>query len=354
MNFVQGLSATLLLVLSLGMGNAVVAADTPQPFAAPTAAQNTQQQMDGRKGQPLNNAQTWKDVRSGEVHQTQVRGVETGVLIQPQGETWKEIRNGPVSLYGGLLLVFTVLAITAFYKWRGPIRLHDDPTGRKMARFSSLDRMVHWAAAISFMILAVSGLILLFGKYVVLPVLGYTVFSWLAMLSKNLHNFVGPVFIVATIIMFVTYVKDNIWANCDAEWIARAGGIFSGEHVPSWRFNFGEKTWFWIGVTFLGVIMGATGLILDFPNFDQGRELMQQASIIHIIGAVIYICLSLGHIYMGTLGVDGAYESMRSGQVDETWAKEHHALWYKEQTGRSGKPATAVPPPAAAGKPAAH
>lgn len=147
--------------------------------------------------------------------------------------------------------------------------------------------------------------------------------------------------------MFVTFVKDNIWKAYDFLWVKKAGGMLSGEHVPSGRFNAGEKAWFWIGVTLLGVVMGVTGLVLDFPNFDQGRALMQQANVIHDIAAVLFIALAFAHIYMGTIGVEGAYESMRTGMVDETWAKEHHEYWYDEvKGGQRGK--RAGPAPAAA------
>ena len=136
-----------------------------------------------------------------------------------------------------------------------------------------------------------------------------------------------------------------VWQRGDDAWIRKAGGLFTqGGHVPSNRFNFGEKTWFWFGVTFLGIAVGASGLVLDFPNFEQTRSTMQIANIVHLAGALLFIVLSLGHIYMGTLGVAGAYDSMRTGYVDETWAKEHHEYWYEDM--KSGKiPADVQPAP---------
>ncbi len=190
--------------------------------------------------------------------------------------------------------------------------------------------MVHWGAAISFVLLATTGIVILFGKHILLPVLGYTLFAWLAILAKNVHNFVGPVFAFCTILMFVTFVKDNLPKASDFEWVAKAGGLFSGKHVPSGRFNAGEKGWFWVGVTLLGVVVSVTGFVLNFPNFEQGRALMQQANVIHAVAAVVFMTLALGHIYMGTIGVEGAYDAMRIGYVDEVWAKEHHELWYQE------------------------
>lgn len=292
--------------------------------------------------QSHNSAPLWREVRSGEPAFTTIRGVETGVLIQSGGETWRELRNGPITLYGGILLCVVVAAIAIFFKVRGQIKLHERPTGRLVQRFSSVERMAHWAMASTFVILALSGLTLLFGKHVLLPVFGYALFSWLAVLCKNLHNFVGPLFLLSIVASFFIFVKDNVWQAADADWIAKAGGLLSGKHVPSWRFNFGEKTWFWIGVVLLGVTVSVTGLIMDFPNFEQGRGLMQTANIIHAIGAILFISLSLGHIYIGTVGMEGALDAMRSGYVDEAWAKEHHEYWYNEARQQSSAPAKAA------------
>jgi formate dehydrogenase subunit gamma len=306
----------------------------PASWAADGGAK---EQAERQQSQPLNNAPVWRDVRGGEhpYQTTQVRGVESNVLVQSQGEIWRQIRNGPITIYGGWLLVLVVAALAIFYGWRGKIMLGHPRTGRLIERFGPWDRIVHWSTAISFMILAVTGLITLFGKYILLPMFGYTLFSWLATLSKTLHNFVGPLFAICTVVMFFTFVKDNIWQRGDWQWIMKAGGLFTGKHVPSWRFNIAEKSWFWFGVTFLGIIVSATGFILDFPNFAQGRETMQTANVIHAISAVVFIAASLGHIYLGTIGMEDAYESMRNGVVDETWAKEHHEYWYNEVKGQT-------------------
>lgn len=319
-------------------------------FSAPATAADTssaQEQAARQQVQPGNNAPVWRDVRGGDnpYQTTQVRGVETEVLVQTGGETWRQLRNHVITVYGGWLLVLMAAMIGAFYYWKGPIRLHDKPTGRTLLRFSYWERTVHWGVAISFVLLAVTGVIIMFGKHILLPIIGYTLFSLIAQLSKLIHNFVGPVFAVCTVLMFITYVKDNLPKAHDLKWVAKAGGLFSGQHVPSGRFNAGEKSWFWIGVTGLGVVVSVTGFILNFPNFDQGRELMQQANVIHGIAAVLFVAMSLGHIYMGTLGVEGAYESMRTGEVDETWAKEHHEYWYRDTVaGESGKGGGAANP----------
>lgn len=310
-----------LAALALGLSAPVAAAD-------PSA----QEQAARQQSQPGNNAPVWRDVRGGDNanQTTQVRGVESAVLVQTGGETWRQIRNGLVTVYGGWLLVVMMAIIGGFYAWKGPLKLHEKPTGRRMLRFGAWDRMVHWGAAISFILLATTGSIILFGKHIVLPVIGYTLFGWLATLAKNIHNFVGPVFAFCTILMFVTFVKDNFPKAHDLTWLAKFGGLISGEHVPSDRFNAGEKVWFWLGVTLMGVVASVTGFILNFPNFEQGRELMQTAHVIHTIAAVLYLAMALSHIYLGTVGVEGAYQAMRTGYVDESWAKEHHDYWYRD------------------------
>ena len=273
----------------------------------------------------------WRQVRSGDPGVTTVRGTETGVLVSSDGNTWRQIRNGPIMLYGGALILLVILAITLFHRWKGAISLEGKPTGRSMARFSDWERRVHWLAAISFVLLALTGLNMLFGKNILMPVIGHGLFSWLAAMGKYIHNFLGFVFAAGVVLILVTFYKDNFWHSSDAKWIAKAGGLVSREHVPSRRFNFGEKTWFWFGVGLFGLTMIASGFSLLFPNLFETRFAMQTAEVIHAIAAVLLLVMSLGHIYLGTIGVEGAYQSMKIGKVDETWAKEHHELWYNEQ-----------------------
>jgi formate dehydrogenase subunit gamma len=314
----------LCLAVFLSLAASIGLAQQPQD--------RVQAQQQRQVTQPGNNAPVWRDVRKeGEEHYTTVRGREAGVLVQSAGETWRQIRNGPITFYGGWLVVLIVLAILAFYFWKGPVKVHERPTGRLIHRFSTVEQVVHWSTAISFCVLGLSGLIMLFGKHVLLPLFGYTLFAWLAALSKNLHNFVAPFFIVAVLAMVLLFIKDNFPRAYDFRWFARAWGVMArGEHVPTGRFNAGEKGWFWFGVVGLSIVVSWTGVILLFPNFDQTRAVMQQAWIWHAVSAVIYIAISLGHIYLGTLGVEGAYQAMRTGYVDEVWAKEHHEIWYNE------------------------
>lgn len=310
----------------------LAAADNPTPTPA-------QQQAERQQTQPGNNAPVWREVRSGDSFFTTNRGPEAGVLIQSEGNTWRHLRNGPVTLYGGILLVAVVAAILIFYKIKGPLTLHDQPTGRLIERFPRYERVVHWLTAGSFVILALTGLAMLFGKHVVIPVIGHSLFGYLMVLGKNVHNFIGPLFAASMLAMIAIWARDNVWHNIDALWIRKAGGLLTGEHVPSGRFNFGEKTWFWIGVTILGLTVVISGFVMNFPNFGQTRNDMQIANVIHAVSAIVMLLLSFGHIYMGTIGAHGAFDSMKTGYVDETWAKEHHEQWYNDvKAGKSGHP----------------
>jgi formate dehydrogenase subunit gamma len=309
-------------------------------IAAGTASGQTQvypvgpdlakQQQDRQQRQPLNNQPLWSEVRSGAPQTTTVVGRETNVLIQSEGQTWRTLRNSEISVYGGWGLVVVLLGIAAFYWRKGPIEVHEPLTGRRIRRFSPWERAIHWSVAISFGILAISGLIILFGKNLLLPLIGYTLFSWLAILSKNLHNFVGPVFLVCLVLFLPTFIRQMFPKAHDFEWLAKLGGMFSAKEVPSGKYNAGQKLWFWGGAFALGTIVAASGLVLDFANFNQTRDTMQTANVFHAIAASLFMMAGLGHIYLGTIGMRGAYDAMRYGYVDETWAKEHHEYWYND------------------------
>jgi formate dehydrogenase subunit gamma len=202
---------------------------------------------------------------------------------------------------------------------------------------------VHWAVAITFTILAVTGLILTFGKTVLLPIIGYTLFSWLAALSKTLHNFAGPVLAVVLPVMVLLFAHENIFRRYDWQWLRKAGGMFTGEHVPAGKANAGQKVLFWVMAVICGLTLVVSGLILEFPNFNQTRATMQTANVVHMVAGLVAVILLAGHIYLGVVGVKGAMEAMKTGYVDETWAKEHHEYWYNEVKSGRGR-SEGVPP----------
>jgi formate dehydrogenase subunit gamma len=293
--------------------------------------------------QPGNNAPMWRQVGQGVTGYTSLpasQAPEAGNLIQPfvqypgstltnAGEAWRQVRNNIIIPYGGAFLVIVLGAIALFYWGKGSMRLHGTETGRKIERFTPFERSAHWANAIAFVILAISGIFMAFGKYFILPVVGSTIFGFITYLLKNAHNFAGPLFAVSLPIVFFTFVKDNLPSREDWVWLMRFGGMLGGQEVPSHRFNAGEKVLFWLGVFLLGAIVIVSGLVLDklIPGLIYERATMQVAHMIHAVATVVMMAMFMGHIYMGTIGMEGAYKAMRTGYVDETWAKEHHELW---------------------------
>ncbi len=307
------------------------------PAVSPNEAQQATDQVKQQAAQPLNNQPVWKEVRSGEPQYTTLPGRGNDILIQSQGQTWRAVRV-PIATAGGMLLGLVLLGLAGYFLWRGPIALHGAATGRRIERFTLVKRAAHWTMGLSFVALAITGLIVTFGKNVLIPLIGYTLFSWLATLSKTLHNFVGPVFSVALLVFILLFIRDNIPRGYDGQWLAKFGGMLdrSGKtHVPSGKFNAGEKALFWILVVGLCLVLTVTGYILNFPNFDQTRGTMQLTNVIHMAAALLATAMAMFHIYLGTIGMNGALDAMRTGYVDEAWAKEHHEYWYNDV--KSGK-----------------
>jgi formate dehydrogenase subunit gamma len=276
-----------------------------------------------------NPPQSWGGV-SERPQYASIPGVETNRLIQGAGREWRAFHNGPLTQAGGWIIVLALAILIVIYLIKGKVPLHEPPTGRLIERFNAVERASHWTMAISFIFLMLTGIIMFFGKHIVLPWLGYSGFSWLTIVSKNIHNFVGPLFIFSLLVSFLLFVKDNLLRSYDWVWIRHFGNMYEKVELPSGRFNGMEKVWFWGGLVVLGATLATTGLILDFPNWNQTREAMQISNIIHVIAAMLFIAGGLAHAYMGTLGVEGAYTAMRRGYVDEAWARQHHALWYEE------------------------
>jgi formate dehydrogenase subunit gamma len=255
-----------------------------------------------------------------------------GSLLTNGGEAWRQVRNNWIIPYGGSLLLIVLGAVGIFYWRKGMIKLHGHPTGVQIERFTPFERSAHWTNAITFVVLAISGVTIAFGKFFLQPIIGDTLFGWLTYLLKNAHNFAGPLFAVSLTIVFFTFVKDNLPSKEDVTWIAKGGGLLSEHEVPSHRFNAGEKVVFWGGVFALGLVVVGSGFVLDkiVPGLVYERSTMQVAHMIHAVATLLMMAMFIGHIYMGTIGMEGAYKAMRTGYVDETWAKEHHELWYDD------------------------
>jgi formate dehydrogenase subunit gamma len=319
-------------------------------LAAPAESKPAESNAERNKSQPGNNAPFWRGVKESGAQPgfTTLPGVEKGVLIQSfvqypgstfttAGEAWRQVRNKVIIPYGGALLGIMLLAIAIFYWRRGSLGGHTADTGRKIERFTPFERAAHWSNAITFSVLAISGIVMAFGKFILLPVIGASLFGWLTYALKTAHNFAGPVFAVSLVVVFATFVKDNFPQRGDATWLTKGGGMFGGAEVPSHRFNAGEKGLFWGGVFALGLTVVASGLFLDHlvPGFAFTRGEMQVAHMVHAAGAILMMTAFIGHIYMGTLGMKGAFTAMRTGYVDESWAREHHGYWAEDI--RAGK-----------------
>mgnify|MGYP001243229861 FL=1 len=356
---------TMLLAATLAWSGVALAQSTGDDRVPPAAGAATElpradeTNAERAKTQPGNNAPLWRGVRDSGSKPgfTTLPGAETGVLVQSfvqypgsdfttAGEAWRQVRNEWILPYGGSLLLIILGAIALFYWRKGKLGGHEPDTGRKVERFTPFERSAHWANAIAFLILAVSGIVMAFGKFFLLPVIGGTLFGWLTYALKTAHNFAGPLFAVSLLVVIITFVRDNIPNGSDIKWLLKGGGLLGDHEVPSHRFNGGEKALFWAGVFLAGLVVVGSGLVLDklVPGLLYTRGDMQVAHMIHAVAAVVMMAMFLGHIYMGTIGMQGAYQAMRTGYVDEAWAKEHHELWYDDI--RAGKiPAQRSTPP---------
>lgn len=273
----------------------------------------------------------WRDVRgrdgaSGGL--TQVQGVQTGQLINPNGDKFQQFRRNEVIEKGKWVLVGVVAILLAFFVIAGRTKVKSGLTGEKIFRFDIYKRVLHWVMAVLFIFLAITGLILIFGRDYIQPWMGPEAFGVIASASKEGHNLFGPMFLLSVILFLFSYALKNIPGWVDVKWMFRLGGLIGKGHPSAGFFNAGEKTWFWI-VIGGGLLISATGLILVMQNFGQDRELMQLSLIIHAITAIILIGGSLGHIYM-SFNIQGAMDSMTTGYVEKNWAKEHHDLWADE------------------------
>ncbi len=306
----------------------------------------------------VSDAEIWEDLRFGTAEvNVSAGGPPARVLIQDGGMWWLDFRKGPLATYGGWLLLGTIGLLIVFYLLRGRIRVSGGLSGVKIGRFAAIERFGHWVLAGSFLLLAFTGLISLFGRVGLIPVLGKDTYAVLAVGSKWVHNNVSWAFMIALVMIFVMWVVHNLPTRHDLVWFAKGGGIIGSGHPPAKKFNAGQKIIFWSVIVF-GASISASGLSLLFPfelpmfakTFsimnDMGipalvgmdafptrlapHEEMQFAQLWHSIAGFVLMAIVIAHIYIGTLGMEGAYDAMGTGEVDLNWAKEHHSLWVEE------------------------
>ena len=297
----------------------------------------------------------WRGIRYDTVPITsQQRGPAATTLIQDGGMKWLQWREGPLRTYGGYLLLGTLALLAVFFLIRGRIRIDGPKTGRVLLRFKTYERFGHWLLAGSFIALAITGLLVLFGRVAIIPLFGHEVWAPVAIASKWVHNNISWAFMLALVMIFVMWVLQNIPNWNDVKWLARGGGIIGKGHVPAAKFNAGQKIIFWI-VIIGGASLSASGLSLLFPfempmfasTFahlnDWGipqaiglgelndtltpQEEMQYSQLWHGIVAFGLTAVIFAHIYLGSIGMEGAYDAMGKGEVEEQWAREHHSIW---------------------------
>jgi formate dehydrogenase subunit gamma len=282
-------------------------------------------------------ADYWREVRSGMAGYTAVIGQETDVLIQSRGQTWREVRNGPIATLGAVLVLAVIAVVLAYHLKQGGFKL-ERRTGRKVVRWPMMDRVVHWYTAVLFIILAITGMSLIWGRYVLIPVLGKEGFAAWAAFAKPVHNYLSLFFTAGLVVMLVMWFKDNMFRSYDLEWLKKLGGYLGGGHPPAGFANAGEKLYYWTLVIAGGAIV-ISGFYLLFPNFGFERSAMQNANAIHGIASVIVIAFACLHIYLGTVGNEGTFEGMWTGEVDEGWAQQHHSVWLDEVKKQGAVPA---------------
>lgn len=261
-----------------------------------------------------------------------------GVLIQPAGRDWQQFHSAVLRWIGGIAILGVLAVLVIFYLWRGMVRIQSGRSGRTIVRFNAFERFVHWMTATCFIILAITGLNVTFGRPLFASAFGTEAFSVWSQWAKYAHNYLSFPFTIGVFLIFVMWLAGNIPNKVDVEWFKRGGGIVGDDHPPAYRFNGGQKAIYWI-VVIGGTIVAISGYVLMFPFYGTDIANMQSAQVFHGVVAMLFIAAMLGHIYIGTLGMEGAFEAMGSGEVDLNWAKEHHSLWVKEDL--EGKSASA-------------
>jgi formate dehydrogenase subunit gamma len=251
-------------------------------------------------------------------------------LIQPGGRDWRAFHNRTLAWVGGIAVLGMLAVIAVFYASKGRVRIEAGRSGRTIRRFNAFERGAHWMTASSFIVLALTGLNLTFGRHLLLPLIGPDAFATVTLWGKYAHNYLSFAFALGVVLLFLVWVKDNVPNGKDMAWFKAGGGLLGHGHPPAGRFNGGQKMVFWITVIG-GALVALSGYVLMFPFWAADIAGQQMAHIVHGVISVLMIAAMLGHIYIGSLGMEGAFDAMGSGQVDVNWAKEHHSLWVEEE-----------------------
>jgi formate dehydrogenase subunit gamma len=311
-------------------------------MAVPAAAQ--QKNPDGSvnpTASSVQEAQLFKEMRRIEGRCT-LPDQKACTIEQPAGRDWRHFSQVTLPWIAAIAIVGMLAVLVLFYLFRGMVRIEHGRSGRTVVRFNGLERFVHWMTAVCFVVLALSGLNITFGKDLLLPLIGPDAFTAWSEWAKYAHNYLSFPFTIGVVLICLMWIAGNIPNRVDVEWVKEGGGIVGHGHPPAKRFNAGQKMIYWI-VVIGGAAVAITGYILMFP-FWGGTTIvgMQTAQVIHGIVGVLFVAAMLGHIYIGTIGMEGAFEAMGTGTVDENWAKQHHSLWLEEEKAKGN--VAAAPP----------
>jgi len=255
-------------------------------------------------------------------------------IEQPAGRDWRHFHEVTLRWIGGIVILGILAVLIIFYLCRGMVRIESGRSGRTIVRFGAFERFAHWMTATCFIILAISGLNITFGRPLLLPLMSPEAFTAWSEWAKYAHNYLSFPFTIGVILIFFMWIAGNIPNRVDVEWFRRGGGIVGHDHPPAYRFNGGQKMVYWI-VVLGGSAVAVSGYVLMFPFYGTGIQNMQAAEIVHGVVAMLFVAAMLGHIYIGTIGMEGAFEAMGTGTVDLNWAKEHHSLWLEEEKARA-------------------
>jgi len=268
---------------------------------------------------------------------------KTGTLEQPAGRDWRQFHEGTLRWIGAIAIVGMLAILLIFYLIRGMVRIEGGRSGRTLVRFNAFERFVHWMTASCFIVLALSGLNITFGKELLISWLGAQNFATYSQWAKYAHNYLSFPFTLGVVLMFLMWVAWNFPTGVDVRWLKEGGGIVGGSHPPARRFNAGQKAIYWV-VVLGGGAAAVTGYLLMFPFYATDIAGMQTAQMVHAIVGVLFIAIMLAHIYIGTIGMQGAFEAMGKGEVDVNWARQHHSLWLEKEAQKGRVPGGSVAP----------
>ena len=261
--------------------------------------------------------------------------VKSYVVEHPVGRDWQHFHSVTLRWIGGITILGVLAVLLIFYLSRGMVMLKSGRSGRTIVRFNAFERFVHWMTATCFIILAITGLNVTFGRPIFASTVGSEAFTTWSEWAKYAHNYLSFPFTIGVVLIFLMWIGGNIPNAVDVEWFKRGGGIVGDDHPPAYRFNGGQKAIYWI-VVLGGAGVAITGYVLMFPFYGTTINSMQYAQMIHAVVAMLFVAAMLGHIYIGTIGMEGAFEAMGEGTVDVNWAKEHHRLWLEDERARIG------------------